>query len=41
MQKAVLFGAGGGGKRLYNIVKQRYDIVAIVDNDRNKWGGYF
>lgn len=41
MQKAILFGAGGGGKRLYSEVKRKYNIVGIVDNDRNKWGTSF
>lgn len=41
MQKAVLFGAGGGGERLYDKVSEKYEIIAIVDNDKNKWGKTF
>ncbi len=33
MLRAYLFGAGGGGARLYDCVKEQYDIVGIVDND--------
>lgn len=41
MQRAILFGAGGGGKRLYSKVRRKYNIVAIVDNDSGKWGSSF
>ena len=41
MLKAYLFGAGGGGARLYDSVKEQYDIVGIVDNDKRKWGTQF
>lgn len=36
--RAILFGAGGGGKRLYEEVKERYEVVAFTDNDARKWG---
>lgn len=38
MLRAVLFGAGGGGTRLYKEVSVKYEIVAFVDNDERKWG---
>ncbi|MDE6386755.1 MAG: macrocin-O-methyltransferase [Lachnospiraceae bacterium] len=41
MLRAYLFGAGGGGARLYDSVKEQYDIVGIVDNDERKWGTMF
>ena len=41
MLKAYLFGAGGGGNRLYSSVKEQYEIVGIVDNDSRKWGTEF
>lgn len=41
MLKAYLFGAGGGGLRLYDSIKEQYEIVGIVDNDERKWGGQF
>lgn len=41
MLKAYLFGAGGGGMRLYDCVKEQYEIVGIVDNDKRKWGTPF
>lgn len=34
--KKVLFGAGKIGRRV--IEKNTYDIVAVIDNDSNKWG---
>jgi O-methyltransferase len=41
MQRAIMFGAGGGGKRLYDIIRKRYDVIAITDNDSRKWGETF
>lgn len=38
MLKSVCFGAAGGGKRLYGKISEKYDIIAFVDNDANKWG---
>lgn len=40
MIKAVVFGAGGTGKRVYNMVKNEVEVVCFVDNDPQKWGGY-
>ena len=37
--RAVLFGAGGGGKRLFPDISRKYDVIAFVDNDSQKWGG--
>lgn len=36
--KAVLFGAAGGGKRLFQEVSERYEVLCFTDNDSNKWG---
>lgn len=41
MLKAIMFGAGGNGTRLYEVIKERYEIVGIVDNDKKKWGRIF
>lgn len=41
MLKAYLFGAGGGGIRLFDSVNEQYDIVGIVDNDERRWGTKF
>lgn len=41
MLKAYLFGAGGGGQRLFDNIKEQFDIVGIVDNDEKKWGTEF
>lgn len=38
MLRAVLFGAGGGGQRLYKEIASQYEVVAFVDNDKRKWG---
>lgn len=38
MKKVICFGAAGGGKRLYHLISERYDIVAFADNDVKKWG---
>lgn len=40
MIKAVVFGAGGTGKRVYNMVKNEVEVVCFVDNDPQKVGGY-
>ncbi len=37
--KAICFGAGGGGRRLYKEVSLEYCIIAYTDNDSSKWGG--
>lgn len=41
MLRAYLFGAGGGGVRLYGSVGEQYEIVGVVDNDERKWGTMF
>ena len=38
MKKVILFGAAGGGVRLYDKIKEKYDVVSFVDNDSKKWG---
>ncbi len=40
MDKAIVFGASEGSERLYSLIKERYEIVAFTDNDKNKNGGY-
>lgn len=40
MHKAVIFGAGGTGKRIYSMVKNEAEITCFVDNDQKKWGTY-
>ena len=37
MEKVILFGASGGGKRLYKEVSEKYEIIAFTDNDAKKW----
>lgn len=37
MERVIMFGAAGGGKRLLLEVQKKYDVVAFVDNDEGKW----
>lgn len=38
MQKAICFGAAGGAIRLYQEIKEKYNVIAFTDNDSKKWG---
>lgn len=38
MKKAVVYGAGGTGRRIANLISGQYDLVAFVDNDKTKNG---
>jgi len=40
MKKAVIFGAADTGKRIYEDIKDEVEIIAFVDEDERKWGGY-
>ena len=37
MERAVIFGAGGTGKKVYDMAKNQYEIEAFVDNNSPKW----
>lgn len=37
MKKVFIFGAGGTGQRVEELLKNKYDIVGYVDNDTTKW----
>lgn len=39
MERAICFGAAGGGKRLYKEIAEKYSVIAFADNDSKKWGG--
>lgn len=47
--KVVIFGAGGTGRRIMNMIRNSCEILFMVDNDESKWdsmvdipgGGYF
>lgn len=41
MKKAVVFGASSTGKRIYESIKHDMDVVAFLDEDSEKWGGYY
>lgn len=36
MEKAICFGAAGGGKRLFDEISEKYEIIAFTDNDKDK-----
>lgn len=38
MQKIAIFGVGLTFDQYYNMLKHKYDICCIVDNDNRKWG---
>lgn len=38
VEKVICFGAAGGGKRLFNEISEKYEIIAFTDNDKNKIG---
>lgn len=40
-KKAVIFGAGGTGGRVYHMIKEEADVLFFVDNDEDKWGKEF
>lgn len=41
MCTAVIFGASDTGKRIFENVEKKYNILAITDNDSRKWGGQY
>jgi len=38
--RAIVFGAGGGGKKFIQNCKDKYDFIAFSDNDRAKFGTF-
>ena len=40
MKRVILFGAGGTGKRLIDELRDKYEIMCMVDSDSSKWGTY-
>lgn len=38
MRKVFIFGAGGTGQRVRELLENRYEIIGYVDNDSTKWG---
>lgn len=41
MKRAIVFGAGGTGRRVYEMVKSTDTVIAFVDNDVEKAGGVY
>lgn len=37
MEKVIIWGAGGTGRRVYNKLKQQKEVIAFVDMDSHKW----
>lgn len=38
MVKVIIFGASENSKRLYKLIREKYEIIAYTDNDQTKWG---
>ena len=38
MEKVIIFGASDTGKRIYEDIKEEFDIIFFVDEDSKKWG---
>lgn len=38
MKKGIIWGVGGTGRRIYNMLKDEMEIVCFVDCDQAKWG---
>ena len=38
MKKAIIFGASDTGKRIYEEIKDKLDVIFFVDEDKKKWG---
>lgn len=36
MEKVIIFGAGVQGKKILKEVKEKYEVVLIIDNDPQK-----
>lgn len=39
-EKIIIFGAGKIGRRVVRMMKYDKEILYVVDNDSQKWGGY-
>jgi O-methyltransferase len=37
MKKAIIWGAGGTGRRVFNTIKENTNVIAFVDCDEMKW----
>ena len=37
-ERTIVFGAGGTGKRVYNMIKDNTQVLYFTDNDSQKWG---
>lgn len=36
--KAIVFGASQNSEKIYDQIREDYEIVAFSDNDEKKWG---
>ena len=39
--KVLLFGAGINGKKVLSFLKEGIEIIAILDNDKQRWGNLY
>lgn len=37
-KRVVIFGAGGTGRRVYNMIVDEVEVIKFVDSDQEKWG---
>lgn len=40
MERALIFGTGSTGRRVFDEIKNSVQIIGFLDNDPAKWGGY-
>lgn len=38
MKNVLIFGTGSTGRRIYNKIKNSFNVVGFLDNDSSKWG---
>ncbi len=38
-KKSIIFGSAGTGKKIYEKIKDKEEVIAFSDNDESKWGG--
>jgi len=38
LPRALVFGAGRGARSLLGFIRQKYRVIALLDNDEEKWG---
>lgn len=39
MEKVIIYGCGTTGRTIYNLCKEKYEVLAFTDSNEHKWGG--